>query len=182
MAVCKRCANIDLDDAATRYTYLLGHVRVIIASGKAGCPGCSFIVGVAGRRGVDIRDKRDFYVVLRRLGKRSHKVEVHFVWLDGEDEEGSGEVVGEVVESAGTEEVEEDEDESEEDSEEGDEESSEEEDGESSEEEDEDSEDEDTPLIQLKLCSTYGQSACSNFSIVSQELIAQAWNGLSSTT
>jgi hypothetical protein len=149
MAVCKRCASIDLDDAATRYTYLLGHVRVIISTAKAGCPGCHFVVKVGRRRGVNVGDKRNCYVILRRLGRRSSGVEVHFVELEGEDCEEGDE--GSENEDTGDEESSEDNDESSEDSEE-----SSEDNEESSDEEDHQSEDEGKSPIQLKLCSTYG--------------------------
>lgn len=146
MAVCNRCANIDLDDVAVQYTYLLGHVRVMIATAKAGCPGCNFIIEAADRRGIEIGAKRSFYVILRRLGKRSHRVDVHFVRLEGEEDE-------------------DDSDEREEESSEGTDEGSSDEDGQGSDDNDEesagdndeDSEDsKDVSPIQLKLCSAYG--------------------------
>ncbi|KAF2689630.1 HET-domain-containing protein [Lentithecium fluviatile CBS 122367] len=97
MTVCNRCAKIDLDDAAVRYGYLLGHVRLMVKSAKAGCPGCKFMLDVCRRQGVDIRSERNNYVMLRRLGKRSHLVRIWFVELEEEGEdEGGGAGDGEV--------------------------------------------------------------------------------------
>jgi hypothetical protein len=89
MALCTRCANIDLDDAAVRNTYLLGHLGTILLTAEGGCPGCNFIVDAARRHRV--RALQSSYVVLRRLGPHGEVVRVSCFRLDGDDDGDSSE-------------------------------------------------------------------------------------------
>jgi hypothetical protein len=161
MSVCKRCANIDFDDASVRNTYLLGHVRVMMASAKAGCPGCKFFVKAARRRGIDVWGKRDELVLLRRLG--DGRVDAHFVGVQGRDE-GSGDEEEEEEEESSDEEEDDGEDTNGgEGSVEQNEEGSCDDDSETSgtkeeDSDDDESEDEDVSTVHLKLCSIFGKN------------------------